>query len=87
MLDFLKSDTFRRIVAGIVGVALPFINSKFGLNIPQEQVISAIGLAAVYIGQSTVNAMHARSVESKTVTVEQAAAVLAAAAGAKPVVP
>lgn len=66
MLEFLKSDTFRRIIAAIVGLALPFMNQKLGLNIPSEQVIAAIVFLAVYIGQSVANTMHARLVAAST---------------------
>lgn len=62
MLNFLKSDTFRRVCAALVGVAGPFINQKLGLNIPPEQVIAGMIFVAGYIGQSVVNSMHARSV-------------------------
>ena len=64
MLDFLKSDTFRRMVAGLVGVALPLLNAKLGLNIPTEQVVAAIVLVGGYIAQSVANSVHARSVEA-----------------------
>ncbi len=64
MLEFLASPTFRRILAAVVGLVLPLLNSKLGLNIPPEQVISAMALMAVYIGQSVANTMHARSVEA-----------------------
>ena len=64
MLDFLKSDTFRRAVAFLIGILLPLLNSKLGLNIPNEQVVSAIVLVAGYIAQSVVNSMHARSVDA-----------------------
>ena len=81
-MEFLKSDTFRRILAGLVGVVLPVLNKKLGLDIPQEQVVAAIGLVAVYIAQSVANAMHARHVEAVT-TGAEAAKVLA---GSTPVV-
>ncbi len=64
-MNFLASDTFRRLIAGLVGVALPVINAKLGLNIPSEQVIAAILLVAGYIGQSVANDMHARGVAAK----------------------
>jgi hypothetical protein len=68
-MDFLKSDTFRRIIAGLVGLALPVLNQKLNLNIPSEQVVAAIILAAGYIAQSAANTMHARSVAAGTAAV------------------
>ncbi len=67
MIEFLKSDTFRRICAGLVGVALPFINAKLGISLPNEQVIAGMVLAAGYIAQSVANDMHARSTDAKLV--------------------
>jgi len=64
MLEFLKSDTFRRILAALVGLLLPVLNKKLGLDIPPEQVVSAMALMALYIAQSVANTMHARSVEA-----------------------
>ncbi len=52
MLEFLKSDTFRRLLMALVGALLPLLNSKLGLNIPSEQVVAAIGGIAVWIAQS-----------------------------------
>ena len=60
-LKFLKSDTFRRAVAFSVGMAAPYLNQKFGLNVPTEQVVAGTIFAAGYIAQSVVNDMHARS--------------------------
>lgn len=60
-MDFLTSDTFRRAVAGAVGVLLPLLNAKLGLNIPSDQVIAAIMLVAGYIAQSVANSIHARA--------------------------
>ncbi len=64
MLDFVKSDTFRRLCAALVGVALPYLNQKLGLSIPPEQVIAGMVFVGGYIAQSAVNSMHARSVEA-----------------------
>ncbi len=61
-MSFLQSDTFRRIIAALVAVALPVVNQKLGLNIPNEQVIAAISFLALYLGQSVANSIHARSV-------------------------
>lgn len=81
-MDFLKSDTFRRLIAGAVGVLLPLINAKFNLNIPTEQVVASIMLIAGYIAQSTANAIHARSTEkaAEIATVAQAVPILKDAA-------
>lgn len=78
MIEFLKSDTFRRAVAAVVGAALPvvngFVSQKFGITIPAEATVSAVVLLAGYIAQSAVNAMHARA--NPVTTVSDAAAVL-----------
>lgn len=54
MLNFIQSDTFRRIVAGLVGVLLPMLNQKLKLEIPTEQVVATITLIAGYIVQSGI---------------------------------
>lgn len=51
MLDFIKSDSFRRIVALLVAVAVPFLNSKLGMQLDDAQVVSIIVAIAVYIAQ------------------------------------
>lgn len=83
MGEFLKSDSFRRIVAALVGVALPVVNAKLGLNIPSEQVVGALVVVGGYIAQSVANDMHARraAVEAATnvKTVEEAVAHLKSA--------
>ncbi len=78
--DLLTSGTVRRWLAGLLAAALPFINAKFGLNISDAQVISAIGILAGLIAQSVTNEMHARAMGVKAaaqvVTVDDAAKVL-----------
>ncbi len=80
-MDFLTSDTFRRVVAALVGVCLPAINawigSKLGVTIPPEATVSGIVLMAGYIGQSVANAIHLRATAAKTIaTVDDAAKVI-----------
>jgi hypothetical protein len=62
MLSFLASPTFRRIVYGLVGVLIPLLNSKLGLNLSDTQVGEMLLTVVALITSSTVNQMHARSV-------------------------
>lgn len=82
MLSFLTSDTMRRIIAALVGLALPVLNQKLGLNIPTEQVIAGLVFVLGYIAQSVANSMHARAIAAgvaasgSVVTPADAAAVI-----------
>lgn len=64
MLEFLQSPTFRRILYGLLGVLLPVVNQKAGLNVPTEQVMGAIGAMVALIASSTRNQTHAREVDA-----------------------
>ncbi len=75
-----NADTERRIAAFLVGLALPVINSKFGLNIPSDQVIAAMALALGYVVQSAIKA----AVVAPKPTVDQAVAAIAGLPPAKP---
>ncbi len=57
--NFLTSGTFRRIVAALVGIALPSLNAWLSkhleIEIPAEGTVAAIGAVAVYIAQSMIH--------------------------------
>lgn len=78
MTQSLMSATFRRIIAGLVGLVLPILNQKLHLDIPSEQVVAGIILAAGYIAQSAANSIHARAMSA-------GAAAVAASKGQDPV--
>jgi hypothetical protein len=83
----MNPDTVRRMLAGLAGLSVPFVAAalaKVGVAIPTEQIIAVEVGAAMYIGQSVVNAIHARSVASaQTAAATPAAAVADLNAGAK----
>lgn len=74
MLEFLKSPTFRRIVYGLLGVALPILNKKFGWELTDVQVGEALFVVLGLITSSTVNQMHERGSEAAVAVAEAKAA-------------
>ncbi len=83
---FASQGSVRRLAAFVVGLALPPLNKKLGLDIPSEQVIAGLAFVGAYIGQSLINSMSARKAgveAAKAVqSVDDAAKVLGE--GAKP---
>lgn len=56
MLEFIRSSTFRRIIAALVAVVVPLLNQKLGMQLDDAQVVAIISAIAVYIAQSGWNA-------------------------------
>ena len=56
MLEFLRGDSFRRIVAAVVAVALPIVNKLTGLELDDAQLVAIIAAIGVYIAQSGLHA-------------------------------
>lgn len=71
----MNNDSIRRMLAGLAGLSVPFVAAalaKVGVNIPTEQIIAVEVGPAMYIGQSVVNAIHARTVAAKPVEAPKA---------------
>lgn len=52
MIEFLTSGTFRRIIAALLGVLVPFLNKKFDLGLSEANIAEAIVVVVAYIAQS-----------------------------------
>ncbi len=82
--DFVASGAFRRIVATLVGIALPSLNAWLAkyldIQIPAEGTVAAIGAIAVYVAQSMIHEKHgdqiAADAAAQVNTVDDAIAVL-----------
>lgn len=81
LVEFLTSATFRRVGVTLIGIAVPYLNKKFGWNIDDTQVLGVLGLIAGYLVQSVTNEMQARRVgataAAAVVTPDDAVKVLA----------
>lgn len=77
----------RRLLALVAGVLTPMLNDKLGLNIPGDQVLAVLGLAAAYITGSNwkeAQLAHADAAgASAAAAVTDPAAVLKGAAAAE----
>lgn len=51
-MDFVKSDTFRRMVGALLGVAIPIVNKKWGLNLSENEVLGILMLIVGWVVQS-----------------------------------
>lgn len=60
ILAVLSSATFRRIAVTGLGLAIPYLNKKFGWNIDSTEVLGIFGVVVAYLAQSVSNEMHAR---------------------------
>lgn len=76
---FIAGGGAKRLGAWVATMAVPVVNQKLGLNLSDGIVAALIGSGVVYIGQSTANAMHARSEAGKVKSVNDAMAVLGGA--------
>lgn len=95
MNEFLQSPSFRRLLVTMLTPALILMKDKLGIEVSQESIDALIGLAISYVLGSNLNDMVTkRAVDAgkvaadKVISLEDARAVLAAAAAAeKAVVP
>ncbi len=80
IIDIVASATFRRLAVTGIGLAIPYLNKKFGWNIDSTQVIGILGLVVAYLAQSVTNEMHARTAgveaAAKINTVDDALAII-----------
>ena len=79
-VDAFKGGTARRIYGLLAAALVPIINQRLNLGLSETVVEGWLGVCAVYLAQSVANEMHARHVEAKVTTFDQAAKDL----GAKP---
>lgn len=82
-MEFLKTGTFRRIIAAAAAVALPILNRKLGLELDPTEVITGVVFLAGYIGQSAVKDIGVQKAAAEAAanvkTVEDAIAAMKAA--------
>lgn len=60
----MEADSMRRLLVMLLGMALPVLNRKLGLDIPPEQVVGMLTLAGGYVLQSAARSMHSAQVEA-----------------------
>lgn len=73
---FVAGGGAKRLGAWVATLAVPVLNQKLGINLSDGIVAAMIASGAVYISQSTVNAMHKRDSAAKVKSVNDAMAVL-----------
>jgi hypothetical protein len=74
------NSSARRLIVLAATFAAPFVAgilAKWGIVIPTEQLVAAMSAGVLYIGQSVVNSIHARSVEAATAIATTPAAAVA----------
>ncbi|TXH58771.1 MAG: hypothetical protein E6Q97_01325 [Desulfurellales bacterium] len=81
MIEFIKSDSFRRIVAALIGILVPFLNKKLGMGLDVTDTVEVIAVVATYIAASN---WKASAVAKADAHVEAAKTLAAAGAGSPP---